>query len=195
MILDILNWIREGLWANDAKTSKTLWSYQSLGKSECFGGILHHVDRDTLRAVSTYVYQPFVPNKYMKRADSSYDYHICLDHLWALDASQNEKKYTYKPSAVKFTPLEDLKRNHKHSHIITVIRASRWLTKEGTYTGEVLFQKEYDFINSRKYHSRDAIAAPLFRTLVLRLKTISPVGIKWDDEIAALRKRYLLNAY
>lgn len=129
----------------------------------------------------------------MSKKDSSFDYHICMDHLWALDAAQYERRrspsYLYKPVNREFIPVDSLQstrvERQKHSHIITVIKSSRWLTSSGDYIGEVIFQKKYDFAGAH-YKSRDSKALIVFNNLILRLKTISPMALKWNDEITLL---------
>ena len=170
--------------------------YASIGSLECFGGMLHKVERKTPRSIETYVYIPFTPNQYMTKKDSNYDYHICLDHLWSLDPYQYEllrvPSYRYKPVDKEYIPVEKLKSERgKYSHIITVIKSSRWLNKEGDYVGEVLFQQKVDLVGSYKYFGRDRKAIPMFRKLVSRLRTISPVGLDWKTEISKLQKELI----
>jgi hypothetical protein len=132
----------------------------------------------------------------MSKKDASYDYHICLDHLWSLDASQYEllrvPKYKYKPVNIEYTPVEKLPSYRgKYSHMITVIKSSRWLNKEGDYVGEVLFQQKVDLVGLYVHFGRDRKAIPLFRRLVNRLRTISPIGLDWSAEIELLVKELI----
>lgn len=193
VILDIFSWIKKILWKNEQNNKL---SYTVISTITGIHGVIKRVERETPRAVDTYVFSPFQPNMSMNATDSAFDYHICLDFLGVLDANTNErsaKSYKYKKQPDEFVDIQKASVYNKthNTHTVTIIKSSRWVNKDGEYIGEVLFQKEYDFVGRWSYFGRDRLAVPIFRSAISRLKTLSPLSVKWDEELTKATKKFI----
>lgn len=189
IILDILDWIKDALWG---KKNKDIYKgYKILQVYQGDKGILKLVERDTPRAIITYVFTPFarvVGNKILP----SKDIHICLDHLWALEGSEvKHKSFKLSNTSNRFSYSKYL---GKDSHSITVLEASRFVNKDGDYLTDIIFHKNYDFIGVDTSGLRDRHAIPIIKEVVMLFKerpSDTARTFPWDFEIKWSRKRFM----
>jgi len=172
ILLDILAWIKARLYQQ--KTSKQN-PYEVLTRRRSPYGSLCLVERDTPRAIRTFVFMPFRGNG---DDPEPQDVHIYLDTLTALekakDASQRAK-------------LNHV--NGKATHKITVVLADHWVSADGTYNADVLHEGFYDLQGRSSYEHRQAIAT--IDNLVTLLLHQRHDDIDWAFEIDASRKLHV----
>lgn len=184
VLLDILDWIRKLVWWREHKIPKR--PYEILSIENTLFGLLKKVTRDTPRALSTYILTPIAPPKYSK--EKHYDYHLCLDHLWSLDSINNEVN----SNQYKLYNIDELRYRKQHSHCVTILKASRWVNKEGEYNSQVMFQGYYDFIGYNAYwNNRDRWAYSIFNDLIRAIKTKDISILNFNDIIENGRRKYL----
>lgn len=189
IILDILDWIRRSLWyQEDAIEVKPYAILQT--KTSPFA-ILKLVQRDTPRAVRTFILTPIEqPSKseVLVRPDIK-DIHICLDHLWTIE-SYPDFKLTNKTKSFSVSPVRKFVKP-EYTHTITVLKASRWVNREGKYSTDIIFSKEYDFLGRDSGVYRDKYATPII-TEVASLLLYRPLGeMNWEHEIESSQKTFM----
>lgn len=185
ILLDILNWIRYSLQNKPDKKNKP---YEILSFSKGSGGLLKNVSRETPRAVKTFIFTPI--NKKVEEdgtltVKQIQDIHLCLDHLGALDTN-----YAYDPSIKRSALSKDF------SHCITILKASRWLDKNGNYYTAPLFCEYYDFFPRSTGKHRDSYAIPIITDIANLLKNeyrLDSFDFHW--EIQASQKRFMGGDY
>lgn len=204
ILIDILDWVRKLVWWREHKVEYA--PYEVISIENTLYGLLKEVTRDTPRAVCTYILTPFAPPKYAK--DTHKDFHICLDHLWKLDASEyefynNKDKIPHKAFKLskksKKSPYAThtvlVKPKSTHSHCITILKANRWVNENGSYGSNVIYQGYYDFIGRSFYGYRDRWAIPIFKDLINEIKTKDISVLDINDIIEQSRKKYLGYGY
>lgn len=187
ILVDILDWVRRLAWwkARQVKSKP----YKIIRIENTVYGLLKQIERDTPRTLSTYIFTPKAPPKYAK--DKHFEYHICLDHLWALDAVTNENKVS-KPEDYDKTVSQGFRYNRSHSHCITILKSSRWISKAGQYETKVLFQGYFDFIGYSPYfNNRDRWAYPIFKELIAAIRTKNIALLDFDSIIENARYKFL----
>jgi len=201
IINDIVDWIRRLLHWQDKKVLNK--PYTILEIYTFNHGVLKLVDRDTPRAVLTYIYTPKPIGDKIK-SDYIYDFHICLDHLWVisdellnLDNIKKEKKDIENIKEGKDRPFK-VPKNLKvgdPSHILTILRSSRFLDSNGDYITEILYHKKFDFVGFDNTGYRDKFAIPIIKDVIHILKEQEFKDIDWDFEISFSQKRFMGSYY
>lgn len=163
IVADIADWVRSLLWQR--KTEKKAQPYEVISSNRGKCGVLSKVVRTTPRAVATYV---FVPYRYKQDKAEIRDFHICLDHLGAIEG-QSTQPY-----------------NRKYTHRISVYSASHFLDRNGSYDLEVLFSQDYDLQLQSPY--RDKLALVAMGKLASYIKEFDPRSIDWRFEIESVVK-------
>lgn len=180
ILLDILDWVRRIVWSRDRAVKKRPYNVLSIQTGNW--GILKHVTRDTPRSISTYILTPPAPPRTSK--EPHYNYHVCLDHLWALDEVGVRRTYEVNNGDARYS--------RSHSHCITILRAGRFPRKDGNYDSKVLFQGYYDFIGKNyEINGRDRWAHAIFRDFILEFKLRCMTVSNFDDIVEESRLKYL----
>lgn len=196
ILKNILAWIDKVLHKKTKKPSRNS-PYRVLDTIPCKYGLLKLVDRDSPYAVCTYVYSPKQQTETNVADTRLMDYHICLDHMWLPDNPELEVKsfrLTNKP--VSFKPVKFQRRLiGDRTHLITVLKASRWLDKDGHYTTSVAYIGEFDFLGLDRTVYRDKNAIPIFKDVVYQLKDQKPDTFDWEFEIKFSQKRLMGSTY
>lgn len=181
IILDICDWIRRTLWYREKRIKSR--PYEILETYSSPHGILKLVRRDTPRAVRTYIFTPHnskgqdrIVQKDLK------DIHICLDHLWALDTNET----SHVPKIILQQPYKA-----RVTHAITILEASRWVTKDGNYYSKVLFSRNYDFIGTDWGAWRDKYAMPIINDLASLLRYRPFKEMDWGLETELSQKNFM----
>lgn len=163
LLIDFAQWLKSLLWQR--KDESKARPYEVISSNRGKYGILSKVIRTTPRAVSTYV---FVLYRYKQDKAAIRDFHICLDHLGAIEG-QSTQPY-----------------NRKYTHRISVYSASHFLDKNGSYDLEVLFSQDYDLQLQSPY--RDRLALVVMSKLASYIKEFDPRSIDWRFEIESVVK-------
>jgi hypothetical protein len=188
IILDILDWIRRSLWTEEIHNKP----YQVLDTKIGTTGIIKRVQRDTPRAVATYILTPVHNSDSIKdftKQKSIKDIHICLDHLWTIELT------THYPQKTKHSIKSRRFSTSGKSHTVTILEASRWLNREGNYSSNVIFTKEYDFLGSDFNATRDKYAIPIITDMANLLLYRNLKTINWEIEIEMSQKRFMGRHY
>jgi hypothetical protein len=187
IINDILDWLRRVLYFKKTRKNKKQ-AYKIIEVYTTNHGILRYVDRDTPRAVLTYIYTPKPDTKSLVKAKSVMDYHICLDHLWALDNAEPYKVVVVKGTGNRKLPYRvyNYKADNLYTHSITIVEASRYLDKEGNYKTSVIFYKLYDFLGKSTTNYRDFFAIPIVKDIIniLKARPLNLIDIVWEIEMS-----------
>jgi hypothetical protein len=180
ILVDILDWIRRSLWwrRRQRRLSKP---YEILKSSRGKLGLLKLVERDTPRAVRTWVFTPYRTGEPKKDALIQ-DVHLCLDHLYPLDGEKkggdlDQKQFKYRGLVL--------------THKVTFLKASHFLNKDGSYNGSTIFCEGYDFLGSSPHQMRDRYAVPTLDDIAAQLKEFPPASFDWQFEVEAGRKRHM----
>jgi hypothetical protein len=184
VILDILDWIRRSLWNEEIQHKP----YEVLDTKIGNYGIIKRVNRDTPRAVATFILTPLHASESIRdftKQKTLKDIHICLDHLWTIELT------THYPHRVKSKIHHRKFSTTGKSHTITILEASRWLNREGNYSSTVIFTKEYDFLGSDFSANRDKYALPIITDIANLLLYRALKTISWEIEIEQSQKRFM----
>jgi hypothetical protein len=163
ILLDILDWIRQGLWFRRGATSAK--PYEVLKVYPGDRGVLRVLSRETPRAVSTLEFQPHrkagqpVPNRI----------HLYCDHLDKVEGDR--------------TP-----RVRGKSHRIQILEVAPVLTAEGYVICEILFRQDYQFQRSAY---RDEFAVLILLAIGFQLLRLPYGSINWEFEIEASSKQIM----
>lgn len=194
IINDIIDWVRRLLYWKTNEIKKK--PYRVIEIYKCKYGLLRIVERDTPRAVLTFIYTPKADAK-TNVVKNMYDYHICLDHLWLVDNSELSVKsfqLTNKVSSFKHVTTTPAKHVHKRgepTHTITIMRASRWLDTNGDYQTTVLYYDTFDFIGKDTTNFRDKYAFPILKDVIHKLKYLYFDELDWKTELAKSQRKYM----
>jgi hypothetical protein len=172
ILLDILDWIRRVLWSKKLSTKKK--PYAVIDTFDGVYGQLKLVERDTPRAVMTYIFTPRPVIKGNKVYNQK-DYHICLDYLGLLDNQVviDPKSREKKARRIKYG---------EPSHSITVLEASRWVDKDGNYKSNIIYHKLYDFLGKEHEHTHK-YACMVFRDVCNLLKHQDIKYFEWEQQV------------
>jgi prepilin-type N-terminal cleavage/methylation domain-containing protein len=173
ILIDIANWIKGLLYQKQAKAK----AFIVLDRRRSPFGDLCLVERDTPRAIRTYV---FMPHRGSTPKPQQFDLHLCLDTLSPLDKA---KEASTRPH------YEILRVTHK----ITILWASHWLNADGTYDLDVIHEGFYDLQGQSLYEHKQAIAT-LDDLAALLLHQPYP-EIDWAFEIDASRKLHVVGSW
>jgi hypothetical protein len=171
IFIDILDWVRRLVHSRD-KAKPIPKPYQRLESWRGHLGVLHRVERDTPRAIATYIFSPFRFNGY--RVPTPKDLHICLDHLSLLPGQVPSHKIPY-------------------THRITVLLASHWHDATGCYETSLLYTADWDFQGSSRYRDRWAIA--ITHDVARQLKSRPWDSINWAFEFECSAKQIMGRDY
>lgn len=198
IINDIVDWVRRLLyWQKNEIKHKP---YKVIEAHQGIHGLLRLVERDTPRAVMTYIFTP-KPTSGTNVVNNLFDYHICLDHLWAVDtAGLHVKSFALNNNIPSFKPLvkkpsRPLSALGEPSHTVTILKASRWLDNNGDYQTEVVYYKQFDFIGTDATPYRDKYAVPAFKDVINQLKYKRFTDLDWDWEITFSQRRFMGSRY
>ena len=197
IVNDIIDWIRRILWYKENKVKKK--PYEILEVVDGAHGFIKKVDRDTPRAVLTYIYTPYpiFKENMNKTVQPVYDYHICLDHLWALDNPElhNSFRLLDNTQSFKIPKARMLRRMGDATHRISVLQASRYLDKEGNYITKTLFSNDYDFVGRDSPAYRDKYAIPVLKDVIRFLTTKEIYNFDWSYEISVSQRYFMGGKY
>lgn len=195
IINDIIDWVRRIVWYREKKVTKQ--PYVILDIIDGDFGLLKRVDRDTPRAVLTYIFTPYptIEPNMNKTIKPIYDYHICLDHLWALDNPELHRSFKVSSNKHTFKLTQETKLKNttygRNTHRVTILKASRFLDKDGNYFADTLFSNEYDFIGKDQSGMRDKYAVPIIKDVVRYLNHTKIELFDWDIEISYSQKHFM----
>lgn len=198
VINDIVDWIRRLLYWKSKQIKQK--PYAVIEMYTCSDGILKLVDRDTARAVLTYIYTP-KPKNTTNVVGHLYDYHICLDHLWKISEDEEPSAQSFKLTnkVPSFKPVTSkLQKNIKlgdYTHVLTILKSSRTLDVNGDYVTEVIFYKQFDFVGLDITGYRDKFALPIVKDVVHRLKEGKFKDLDWDFELGFSQKKFMGSYY
>lgn len=185
IFLDILNWIKSHLRKQSDNKNN---AYGVLSYTKGNNGLLKLVERNTPRAIRTYILTPLSKKEkddHSLVAKAVEDIHLYLDTLGALDTN-----YVYDRSVNRAALSKE------YSHCITILKASRWLDKDGNYYTKPLFCEYYDFFPRSSGKHRDTYAVPIITEVANLLKNehnINAFDFKW--EINTSQKRFMGGDY
>jgi len=176
ILIDILDWLRRSLYWRRARSVKKA-PFEVLRTERADRGMLKLVERDTPRAVRTWVFTAYPRSieGFTSRGDLR-DIHICLDHLYPL-AGEGGRRYP-----------------QRWSHRVSILSASRYLSEDGSYETSTIFQRPYDLVGGRPEISRDRWAIAITDQLANLVGKFG-LQLEWHLEIELERKRFLGGAY
>lgn len=200
IINDIIDWVRRLLYWKDNAIKKK--PYSVIEVYQCKHGLLRLVERDTPRAVMTFIYTPKpVLKTNVALSSDMYDYHICLDHLWSVDNAElhrhsQTKSFMLDPNAQSFKLSKITRRKlGDASHTITIMKSSRKLDPNGDYESSVVYYNQFDFVGRDNSGFRDKYANIIFKDVVNQLKEHTFDETDWAWEINFSQKRYMGGHY
>ena len=161
ILIDIFDWVRRLVWSREEKS--TTKPYKRLESWRGTLGVLHRVERDTPRAVATFIFSPYRHNGY--RIPNPQDIHFCLDFL-------------SKPKRATKTPITD-------THRITILIASHWPDERGEYDSSLLYVGDWDFQGSSPYRDRWAIAIIYDVARLVKDRPWQTINWRWELECSA----------
>lgn len=195
IFLDILDWVRRLLWSRNRRSPNP---YKRLKSWSAQTGYVHLIERDTPRAIATFLYCPKRFNNAQKREPK--DVHLHLDSL-ALSGRHRHG-------------------GHQLTHRITVLEASHWLKSNGSYDAIPVYAQELQLVpKNEKAHlptakarqvsaelrsesfsinsweTRDRLAVLVLTALALRLLNTEPAMICWAWEVEQLAKEVMGRHY
>lgn len=178
IVIDILDWIKRSLFFR--RGQKIRQPYEVLEEFKAERGWLKKVQRDTPRAVRTWVLVPF-PREiegYTKRSEIR-EVHICLDHLFALEGQ-------------KAPPRSEWRLTHR----IHVLSASRYLSPDGNFQAETIFVKNYDMLGTYgQTTGRDRTAIAIIDQIAKIVGKFGWEKLEWEMEIELSRKQFMGKNY
>ncbi len=184
ILLDILDWVRRLLWWQRQKKVEQK-PYELLKLERGQQGVLKLVRRDTPRAVRTWIFTPYrrgeIPLK-----QRLFDLHLYLDHLYPL----TEADAGWLPKPTRRGSKKKAERRVL-THRVTILEASHFLSKEGTYNSFTIFCESYDFLGTAPGGYRDRCAVPAIDDVARLLKVKPAAQIDWRFEIETSRRLYL----
>lgn len=163
ILLDILDWIRQGLWFRRGATGAR--PYEVLRVYPGARGVLRELSRATPRAVSTLEFQPHrkagqpVPDRI----------HLYCDHLGKVEGDRSPR-------------VKD------KSHRIQILSVNPILSAEGYVTSEILYRRDYQFHRSAY---RDEFAVMILLAIGFQLLRLPHSAINWEFEIEASAKQIM----
>ena len=166
ILIEFADWLRQVLWKRKGVVKGK--PYEVLKTWRGKYAIITQVDRPTPRAVATYVVSPF---RYDKPQSAVKDYHLCFDHLGAVEGSGA------------------ISSGFGHTHRISVYRASHFLNKNGQYDLEAVYTSDFDLQRSDPYRDRNALM--IAAKLITYIKNEKPDAINWKREIENTVKQWI----
>lgn len=172
ILIDLFDWLRRIIFWRAREVKRIPFRVIQVKKGKA--GLLKMVERDTQRAVRTYIFTPFPKHESFK-ASKLYDYHLCLDSLSNLDTRW-------------------ACRIQQDTHRITILKASHWLGERGTFQAQTLFLCDYPIVR-RDSATMDRWAIAILGVLAHLVMEFGVDEIDWHREIEDGRKQYLGRYY
>ncbi|NET51843.1 MAG: hypothetical protein F6K09_25035 [Merismopedia sp. SIO2A8] len=138
-----------------------------------------------------------------ENTSNAMDIHIYLDFIGVVDEQPNGQQRDSKHWGQKRSEKRSKKRSEKqdqrntppvwrkhHTHSLTILRASRWLNREGSYVYEHIFSGQYDFQGQMTTAADVQARIVCDRLAILRgMHDIS--DLMWVDEVQEIYRQIM----